>query len=275
MLSAMDALPRQLGWTRGQFALWQAALGCYLASWLVGQLPSLLAILGLLLAVAFVLGWKTRLAAGLLWLPLAAMPGSPLAGWLLWVSCLLPAIRSKDWHMPRPVWWGSWLGLAGIYAYSAYCGVLFFVPTLILLHLLAINPRWLRSSQRECLLFYDGECGLCHRAVRFVLSEDLDAMCKLAPLQGETFAALELPAVPDSIALKDGERILWRSSAVVSLLCRLGGYWRVLGWLLWCVPKPLRDLGYMAFARVRHHFFKKPQGLCPLIPPELQTRFQR
>lgn len=285
----MDALPKQKWWTGGQYSLWRVAVGLSLLTFLLGQMPDAFAALGALAAVLVVIGWRDRLAAVLLWLILAWMPGAPLAGWLLILHALLPAapygslaaVGRVDprgaWHLPAPLWWATWLTLAGIYAYSAYCKVLFFVPELVLLHLLALNPRWLRSLQTEPgRVFYDGECGLCHRAVRFVLAEDVGEAWILAPLQSEAFAQLGLAesAIPDSIGVQVGERLLWRSSAVVLLLWRIGGYWRLVATALWCVPKPLRDLGYACVARVRLRFFARPSGLCPIMPRDLQSRFE-
>ncbi|MEZ6020031.1 MAG: DCC1-like thiol-disulfide oxidoreductase family protein [Planctomycetota bacterium] len=57
---------------------------------------------------------------------------------------------------------------------------------MILLHLAVFDARWLkgRSAQSPDLVLYDGECGLCHGAVRFLLAEDTTARFRLAPLQG-------------------------------------------------------------------------------------------
>ena len=284
----MDAFPKQKWWTGGQYSLWRIGLGLYLLSFLAVRLPDAVAAPGVIAAVLLILGWRDRVAAAVLWLVLAWIPGAPLAGWLLILHLLLPSAPygalaavgrvhpGGAWQMPALLWWASWLAIAGIYAYSAYCKVLFFLPELILLHLLAVNPGWLRSSQREPgLVFYDGDCGLCHRAVRFVLAEDVGEAWVFSPLQGESFAALGIAeSAPDSIGVQDGERLLWRSSAVVLLLWRIGGYWRLLAALLWCVPKPIRDLAYICIARVRHSFFAAPSGLCPLMPADLQARFR-
>lgn len=127
------------------------------------------------------------------------------------------------------------------------------------------------------ILFYDGGCGLCHGAVRFVLKRDREGAFRFAPLEGETFTA-EVPealraALPDSLALKEADgRLLTRSTAVAALLRRLGGFWAFLGGLLWIIPRPLRNLGYDLVAKVRHRLFKKPEGACPLVPPELRGR---
>lgn len=128
------------------------------------------------------------------------------------------------------------------------------------------------------ILFYDGSCGLCHGAVRFVLKRDKGGVFRFAPLQGGTFQEL-VPeacraALPDSLVLREpGGRLLMRSSAVAALLRRLGGLWRLAGALLWIVPRPLRDFGYDRVAMVRHRLFKKPEGVCPVVPQPLRSRF--
>ena len=149
------------------------------------------------------------------------------------------------------------------------------------LFLFLFEPHWIapRRSQAKELVFYDGECGLCHRAARFLLSEDVDGRAfLLAPLQGETFAAKvsaeQRAQLPDSlIVLCDDGRLLTNSSGIVHMLLALGGLWRVLGSLLFVIPRPLRDAGYRFIASIRKRLFAAPKGLCPLLPPELGTRF--
>jgi predicted DCC family thiol-disulfide oxidoreductase YuxK len=67
--------------------------------------------------------------------------------------------------------------------------------------------------------------------------------------------------------------VLTRSSAVVAILDRLGGWWRVLAALLRAIPRPLRDLGYDAIAAVRKKLFATPTSSCPILPPTLRARF--
>ena len=128
------------------------------------------------------------------------------------------------------------------------------------------------------ILFYDGDCGLCHGAVLFVLKRDKAGVFRFAPLQGETLLEW-VPAearaeLPDSLVLRleDGV-LLTRSNAVAAMLKRLGGPWPVLGFLLRIIPRFLRDLGYDGVAKIRHRLFEKPEGVCPLVPPELRGRF--
>jgi len=153
----------------------------------------------------------------------------------------------------------------------------------LLLLAFAFDPAWLAArpgpGAEPELVFYDGECGLCHRTVRFALAEDPAGTCfRFAPLQGPTFAesvtAAERARLPDSVLVRTREgRLLERSSAIARMLSSLGGLWRVAGALLTLVPGPLRDLGYDAVARVRKRLFAEPKGLCPVLPAELGGRF--
>lgn len=128
-------------------------------------------------------------------------------------------------------------------------------------------------------IFYDGHCGLCHRTVRFLLAKDHSGeRFRFAPLASNAFAAAVPEAqhqtLPDSLVVLTGAgNLLTRSTAVSYLLRRLGGFWRVLGEMLACVPAPLRDRGYDSMARIRHRLFPPPAQACPLVPAELRERF--
>jgi len=135
-----------------------------------------------------------------------------------------------------------------------------------------------RASEPE-FLFYDGHCGLCHRAVKFVLRHDpAGTAFRFAPLQGETFERM-VPAeqragLPDSVVVQTREgALLVRSSAFIHILRRLGGGWRVLAAILAVVPRAVRDAAYDFVARVRYRIFGRQDDVCPLVPAELRKRF--
>ena len=147
-----------------------------------------------------------------------------------------------------------------------------------------MNPRiGLEDAEREPAaverLFYDGSCALCHGAVRFVLARDPEGRAfRFAPLDSAAFRAVasdELRAsLPDSLVLatEDG-RLLTRSDAVLHLLGRLGGGWRVLAGWGGLVPRGLRDAAYDLVARVRYRVFGRKDDACPVIPPAQRSRF--
>jgi len=130
------------------------------------------------------------------------------------------------------------------------------------------------------MVFYDGGCGLCHRAVRFAIAHDADgSRFRFASLDSESFRrrvpAASRAGLPDSIvALTPDGTLLVRSAAVMHVLERVGGGWKVMGRLLRLVPRAVRDAGYDAVARVRYWLFPRPTDACPVTPSELRARFE-
>jgi len=136
-----------------------------------------------------------------------------------------------------------------------------------------------RTSPGVDRIFYDGHCGLCHHTVLFVLRHDPAGACfRFAPLESETFRReideATRARLPSSVIVQSTDgRLFTRSSAVAYILRKLGGGWALLGTLLWLIPKPLRDLGYILVASVRRHLFAQPADVCPIMPPGLRVRF--
>jgi len=136
------------------------------------------------------------------------------------------------------------------------------------------------ATRNEDLVFYDGTCGLCHAAVRFILRHEgpNSARPSFAPLFGQTFDQLVKPIttmpVPDSVhVLTPDGRLLNRSRAVLHLCRRLGGGWtklaRVGGWC----PTVLLDVVYRGVAATRRIFLKPPTAACPTIDARHRDRF--
>ena len=128
-------------------------------------------------------------------------------------------------------------------------------------------------------IFYDGHCGLCHRAVRFVLKHDRSGNAfRFAPLQGQTFLlrvpSKQIPDLPDSFMVLTREgKLLMRSDASVYVMRRLGGGWKVLANILGVIPRGLRDAAYDFVAGIRYRVFGRQDDLCPIVPPNLRARF--
>ncbi len=146
--------------------------------------------------------------------------------------------------------------------------------------MLRFDPAWIRPKKAtgQAVLYYDGRCGLCHRVIRFLLAKDKSALFKFSPLQSKAFEQAlpqkERDKLPDSIVLLlENGKILTLSSAVIYLLVQLGGMWRVLGIMLWPIPKFIRDFGYNFIGSIRYKLFKRPEDTCPPIPNHLRTRF--
>ena len=152
---------------------------------------------------------------------------------------------------------------------------------MVILHLFTFDPAWVapRKARGTELLFYDGHCGLCHRAVRFVLAEDrLGTAFRFSPLQSDLFQATvseaERRALPDSLVVRTAEgALLSRSTAILYILSGLGGAWRVIAGGMSLVPAPVRDGLYDGVARIRYRLFARPEDACPIVPGELRARF--
>jgi predicted DCC family thiol-disulfide oxidoreductase YuxK len=288
------------GWTGGQYSLWRAGFGV----WLVFQFVALVATgwevtggAGAAAAALVAAGLFDRAAAAAAWLLLAsawcrlgAMPptGSFLLAWLLLAHAAGPrapfgsfAARGRTdpgggWRLPAWIHVGSVVALLAAALGSPRGGPGAFVWAA----LLAFDPRWIpawRPAAKETL-FFDGECGLCHRTVRFVLAEERDPRSiDFAPLGSEAFrrALGHVPGLPDSVVLltADGTALV-RSAAVLRILSTLGGWWRALAALLRVVPAPLLDMAYDGVARVRRRLFRRPAALCPVLPPRMRARFR-
>jgi predicted DCC family thiol-disulfide oxidoreductase YuxK len=131
------------------------------------------------------------------------------------------------------------------------------------------------------LVLYDGDCGLCHRFVLFLLARDRRGELRFAPLGSAAGRALLArhghAARPlDTVCLVldpglAGERLLTRSSAVLAILDRLGGAWPAARLLL-VVPRPWRDAIYRLLARHRWRLFPPPAS-CPAPDPAWRDRF--
>jgi predicted DCC family thiol-disulfide oxidoreductase YuxK len=129
------------------------------------------------------------------------------------------------------------------------------------------------------MLFYDGHCGLCHRAVKFVLRHDPSGSAfRFAPLQGQTFASRVPPerraGLPDSVVVltSDGN-LLTRSDAFLHIFRRLGDGWNRVAGILGVIPRPLRDGAYNTIARIRYRVFGRRDDLCPIVPADWRARF--
>lgn len=123
------------------------------------------------------------------------------------------------------------------------------------------------------IIFYDGECPLCNRAIRFILKEDKKGEFFFAPLNGKTaeqeLSGLRLknPNLDTLVLLEDG-KIYLEGKGALRILWHLGGKWLVLGWLSF-LPPFLLDALYRLIARNRYRLFSGKVT----IDPQFQDRF--
>jgi len=120
------------------------------------------------------------------------------------------------------------------------------------------------SQAPSDVLVLDGDCGLCtHLALflrpRLLQRGALDFVGQASPRGAELLGTLpERQQQMDTVVLLRGGRSFVRSAAIVRLGWYLRWHFRVLAALLWCVPLPLRDLGYRLVAHYRKRLWAPP-----------------
>ena len=86
-----------------------------------------------------------------------------------------------------------WLVMLGVQVFLIFSPLQWWWVVFVLpLHAFAFDPAWIPPARltERVVAFYDGSCGLCHRTVRFLLSEDVTGQaCSFAPLQDAAGAA--------------------------------------------------------------------------------------
>jgi predicted DCC family thiol-disulfide oxidoreductase YuxK len=133
----------------------------------------------------------------------------------------------------------------------------------------------------RALMLYDGLCGLCYGAVRWVIKRDHADRFRFAPQQSAVGAAIlsrcgidrEAMLQTNSVYLvldagSEHERVLTQSDVTVNMLLLLGGRWRVLGKMLSAVPLFARNAAYGMFARNRYRLTGR-YDVCP-VPGEAE-----
>lgn len=131
------------------------------------------------------------------------------------------------------------------------------------------------------LVLYDGECGLCHGLIQFVLPRDPRGVFHFAPLQGPS-ASIHLArfgGVPSRLSTVyvvagyrgDHPECLIKARAALSIAKSLGWPWRAAS-VFEVLPTAWLDWGYDLIARNRHRFLGRRET-CLMPRPEYRDRF--
>jgi len=130
------------------------------------------------------------------------------------------------------------------------------------------------KATEKPVIFFDGYCNLCNKAVQWVLRHDTRAVYKLAPLTS-TPAREKLPPHlldnVDSIVLLEAGRVYTKSTAALKILRRIGGGYRWL-YAFILVPPLIRDSIYDVVARFRYRWFGKRES-CMMPTADVKERF--
>lgn len=136
---------------------------------------------------------------------------------------------------------------------------------MLMIHLLTFDPRWLPklSGQGREVVVFDGDCGLCHGFVRFVLAEDKD----------HAFVFAAGPQDIHEVMVYREHDQLGGADAVAYILRRLGGLWYLLGVCIDACPGAIKHPAYRGVARLRRRLLPVKAGACPVPPIHLRERW--
>jgi len=127
------------------------------------------------------------------------------------------------------------------------------------------------------VLFFDGDCALCNRAVRYVIQLEGRPAIVFASLQSEVAAKLlsdffaDMRQQPDSILLLYEGTIYIKTAALLQIAVLSGGWLRLLK-LIYLIPNNLRDKLYDFIASRRRKWFGKSLH-CGLMHGIYRDRF--
>jgi predicted DCC family thiol-disulfide oxidoreductase YuxK len=137
------------------------------------------------------------------------------------------------------------------------------------------------ETTSNSIVLYDGVCGLCNRAVQFLLKRDRHNRLRFASLQSDFAAALlkrhgvdhqDLDTV--YVVLNQGganEAFLAKSDAFLQLAKVIGGGWSIARFGK-IIPRPIRNWLYDFIARHRYEVFGKYEA-CMLPDPRHKHKF--
>lgn len=127
----------------------------------------------------------------------------------------------------------------------------------------------------ENIVFYDGECGLCSKSIRFIYRNDPLKLFLFCPLQSKkaqkTLKTHNISQIRyDTVYVTFNGTITSKSDAAITVLKNLPKkHLNALGLLLSLAPKKIRDYGYQLVSSNRHLLVK---GTCSLPPEGLKER---
>jgi predicted DCC family thiol-disulfide oxidoreductase YuxK len=131
------------------------------------------------------------------------------------------------------------------------------------------------------LILYDGVCGLCNRLNQFLLKRDHHDLLLFASLQSNLGRKIldrhgADPTDLDTVYVVENfdtssERLFERSEAVLRVVSKLGGVWKIAS-AGKVVPGPFRDLLYKLVAQNRYRVFGK-FDTCMMPEPKHRKKF--
>ena len=121
----------------------------------------------------------------------------------------------------------------------------------------------------ENVIYYDGKCGLCHLAVRFILRVDSKSNFYFSPLSNLDINLKNI----DSIILKKDNKVFYEGMAIIMIFQNIDNNWNYLAKVLKLIPINVLDTAYRWVSRNRAKVSVKKVSSCPIVPNSYQKRF--
>jgi len=138
-----------------------------------------------------------------------------------------------------------------------------------------------REAEAKAIVLYDGVCGLCNRAVQFLLKRDRHDRLQFASLQSDLAARVlnrhgMNPKGLDTVYAvlnygEPNETLLAKGDAFLFFAGVIDGVWSVAR-VVKVVPRPVRNWLYDFVARHRYQVFGKSES-CMLPDPKQRHKF--
>ena len=121
----------------------------------------------------------------------------------------------------------------------------------------------------ENVIYYDGHCGLCHLAVKFILRVDSKSKFYFSPLSKLDNNLKS----KDSIILKKGNKVFYEGQAIIMIFENIDNNWNYLAKILKLIPINVLDTAYRWVSRNRAKVSVKKVSSCPIVPNYYKKRF--
>ena len=129
------------------------------------------------------------------------------------------------------------------------------------------------------IVFYDGYCVLCSGSVDFILSRDRRTTFRFASLQSDfskrilTKSGYPIEHIQNlnNVVYLRNNVLKIKSNAVLSILWDIGGIYKI-SFLVYLLPRVVRDFAYDRIAKLRYRIFGK-RDTCRVPTPQEMSRF--
>jgi predicted DCC family thiol-disulfide oxidoreductase YuxK len=130
-----------------------------------------------------------------------------------------------------------------------------------------------QNITEDRIVFYDSDCMLCSKTIRFLLKVDRQNKLKFASLGGSTSKLLniqDLVSGEGSVVFYNKGKVHLQSNAALQITRQLPFPWRIL-FIFIAIPPCLRNAIYRWVANNRYEWFGKTNN-CELVEQQFAER---